>query len=58
METGIKLTTAQSPSNTEEIARMRNVPYHEAVRSLMYASLNTRPDITYAIQTVSRFTMW
>ena len=30
METSIKLTSAQSPSNTEEIARMRNVPYHEA----------------------------
>ena len=56
METSIKLTTAQSPSNTEEIARMRNVPYHEAVGSLMYASLGTRPDITYAVQTVSRFT--
>jgi Reverse transcriptase (RNA-dependent DNA polymerase) len=56
METSIKLTSAQSPSTTEEIARMRNVPYHEAVGSLMYASLGTRPDITYAVQTVSRFT--
>ena len=53
METSIKLTSAQSPSTTEEIARMRNVPYHEAVGSLMYASLGTRPDITYAVQTVS-----
>ena len=35
---------------------MRNVPYHEAVGSLMYASLGTHPDITYAVQTVSRFT--
>ena len=35
---------------------MRNIPYHEAVGSLMYASLGTRPDITYAVQTVSRFT--
>ena len=29
---------------------------HEAVGSLMYASLGTHPDITYAMQTVSRFT--
>ena len=57
METSIKLTSAQSPSSTEEIARMRNIPYHEAVGSLMYASLGTRPDITYAVQTVSRFTI-
>ena len=56
METSIRLTSAQSPSTTEEIARMRNVPYHEAVGSLMYASLGTHPDITYAVQTVSRFT--
>jgi len=34
---------------------MRNIPYHEAVGSLMYASLGTHSDITYAVQTVSRF---
>jgi hypothetical protein len=55
METSIRLTSAQSPSTTQEIAHMRNIPYQEAVGSLMYASLGTRPDITYAVQTVSRF---
>jgi hypothetical protein len=55
METSIHLTSAQSPSTTQEIAYMRNIPYQEAVGSLMYASLGTRPDITYAVQTVSRF---
>jgi hypothetical protein len=34
---------------------MRDIPYHEAVGSLMYASLGTRPDISFAVQTVSRF---
>jgi hypothetical protein len=55
METSTRLTSAQSPSTTEEFARMRNIPYHEAVGSLMYASLGTRPDVTYAVQAVSRF---
>ena len=55
METSVRLTSAQSPSTTQEIAIMRNIPYQEAVGSLMYASLGTRPDITYAVQTVSRF---
>jgi len=55
METNIHLSSAQSPQTTQEIAQMRNIPYHEAVGSLMYASLGTRPDITYAVQTVSRF---
>jgi len=55
METNARLTSAQSPSTTEEFAHMQNVPYHKAVSSLMYASLGTRPDITYAIQSISRF---
>jgi hypothetical protein len=55
MDPSIRLTSAQSPSTTEEFAGMRNVPYHEAVGSLMYATLGTRPDICFAVQTVSRF---
>ena len=45
----------QSPATTEEYAAMKHVPYHEAVSSLMYATLGTHPDICYAIQTVSKF---
>ena len=55
METSIRLTSAQSPTMTQEIAYMCNIPYQEAVGSLMYASLGTCPDITYAVQTVSYF---
>jgi hypothetical protein len=55
MDTNIRLTTAQSPSTTSEFAQMRDVPYHEAVGSLMYAALGSRPDIAFAVQTVSRF---
>jgi hypothetical protein len=57
MDMKIHLTSAQSPTSTEEIATMWNIPYHEAVGSLMYASLRTRPDIAFAVQTVSRFAM-
>lgn len=55
METSIHLSTSQSPATTAEFAQMRDVPYHEAVGSLMYASLGMRPDISFAVQTVSRF---
>ncbi|PPQ85111.1 hypothetical protein CVT26_005400 [Gymnopilus dilepis] len=55
MDPNTQLTTAQSPATTEEFAKMRDIPYQEAVGSLMYASLSTRPDITYAVQVVSRF---
>src|ERR1700678_1194625 len=55
MDPNTRLTSAQSPSTTEELGAMRNIPYHKAVGSLMYATLGTRPDICFAVQTVSRF---
>jgi hypothetical protein len=55
MDPNIRLSSAQSPSSTEQFAAMRNIPYLEAVGSLIYASLGTRPDISFAVQTVSRF---
>ena len=55
MDTNIQLTTAQSPSTTAEIAQMHNIPYHEAIGSLMYTALGTCPDIAFAVQTVSHF---
>jgi hypothetical protein len=48
-------TGGQSPSTGAEFATMCHVPYCEAVGSLMYASLGTRPDISYAVTTVSCF---
>jgi hypothetical protein len=57
METHIKLSTFQSPATTAEFAQMRDVPYHKAVGSLMYASLGTCPDISFTIQTLSHFSM-
>ena len=57
MDTSIQLTTAQSPSTTTDFAQMCDIPYREAVGSLMYAALGTRPNITFAVQTVSRFSI-
>jgi hypothetical protein len=55
MDPHVNLSTAQSPRTQTEFAAMRNVPYREAVGSLMYLSLGTRPDITYAVSIVSQF---
>ena len=44
MDPNVRLTSAQSPSTTEEFTIMRNIPYHEAIGSLMYAMLGTQPD--------------
>jgi len=55
IDPNIPLTKAQSPLILAEIAKMRNVPYREAVGSLMYASMGMRPDVTFATSTVAQF---
>jgi hypothetical protein len=55
MEPSTRLHSGQSPSTGAEYAAMRHIPYREAVGSLMYTSLGTRPDISYAVTTISRF---
>jgi hypothetical protein len=57
MEPHVRLSSSQSPCTGAEFAAMRHVPYREAVGSLMYASLGTRPDISFAITTLSRFSV-
>jgi len=51
----VPLSKSQSPSKLEDIAKMKNVPYHEAVGSLMYVAMGTRPDIAFATLTVAQF---
>ncbi|KAH9734858.1 Integrase catalytic domain-containing protein [Citrus sinensis] len=52
---GIAFFKDQSPKTSDEIERMRRVPCAEAVGSLMYAMLCTRPDICFAVGMVSRY---
>lgn len=55
MDPSAQLSVSQCPTKLEDLARMRNVPYREAVGSLMYAAMGTRPDIAFAVSTVSQF---
>jgi Reverse transcriptase (RNA-dependent DNA polymerase)/gag-polypeptide of LTR copia-type/GAG-pre-integrase domain len=55
IDPAIPLSKTQSPSKLEDIAKMKNVPYREAVGSLMYAAMGTRPDIAFATSTVAQF---
>jgi hypothetical protein len=55
MDLNVQLTISQSPTKLDDITRMQNIPYREAVGSLMYAAMGTRPDIAFAVSTVSQF---
>ena len=43
------------PETDEDKEIMENVPYRQAIGSLMYLMVSTRPDLAYAIQILSRF---
>ena len=43
------------PKTKDEKEKMTRVPYANAVGSLMYAMMCTRPDICYVVGLVNRF---
>jgi len=49
------LTKEMCPSTPEEIAKMKKIRYREAVGSLLWLALGTRPDICYAVTQVAKF---
>ncbi|KAE8732640.1 hypothetical protein F3Y22_tig00001818pilonHSYRG00042 [Hibiscus syriacus] len=51
----LKLSSQLSPKTNEERVYMAKVPYANAVGSLMYAMVCTRPDISQAVGVVSRY---
>ena len=52
---GVIYSRGDSPTSNTEEASMKTVPYREAIGSLMYASVATRPDISFAVSTLSQF---
>ena len=49
------LSKSQLLSNDSDIEEMKDIPYREAVGSLMYAVVGIRPDITYTVSYLARF---
>ncbi|KAK9178200.1 hypothetical protein WN943_027390 [Citrus x changshan-huyou] len=52
---GMIFSKDQSPKTSEEIEKIRRVPYAEAVGSLMYIMLCIRPDVYFTVEMVSRY---
>jgi hypothetical protein len=55
MDPSRHLTSKDSPKTMADIAHMAKIPYQEAIGTLMYTLLGMRPDITYAVQVLSKF---
>jgi hypothetical protein len=51
------LSSDRSPLSLEEIATMTRVPYRATISSLMYTSMCTRPNITFAVNRLSQFSI-
>ena len=54
-DTQVQLTLEQALADAAKFAVMHNVPYCEAVGTLNWAMLATRPDIVFTVSTVARF---
>ena len=52
---GANYTRLQGPADAAEVDYMHKIPYCEAIGSLMYVTVATHPNITFAISTLSQF---
>lgn len=50
-----RLTMEMAPSTDEQREQMENVPYQEAVGSILYLAQCTRPDVSFSVTNVSQF---
>jgi hypothetical protein len=55
LPTALTLSTNDSPQTKEELDDMKNVPYRQALGSLMWLQVATQPDLSYAVNLLSRF---
>jgi hypothetical protein len=53
--TGVILNKSQAPTTEEEQYFMRDKPYREVLGAVMYTQIATRPDILYAVATLTKF---
>lgn len=55
LSTGVRLSREQSPKSDEEKTEMDEVPYKQAVGTLIYLACLIRPDIAHAVHVVSQY---
>jgi hypothetical protein len=55
MEPGAQFSKDQSPSTLNQTAKMHGVPYNEAIGSVLWPVVVSRPDAAYAVGVLSQF---
>ncbi|XP_059221384.1 uncharacterized protein LOC131995997 [Stomoxys calcitrans] len=55
MDVNVKLSKEMSPKTFAEVKEMSEIPYQQAIGSLLFASQCTRPDICLAVNKLSKF---
>ena len=55
MVTGATFSTADSPSTPTQVVRMCRIPYAEAIGSVLWPVVVSRPDAAFAVSTLSQF---
>jgi len=55
MEPNAQLSNQQCPSTANQSARMCGVPYSEAIGSVLWLVVVSRPDAAYAVGILSQF---
>ena len=49
------LSKLQCPKKNSEFVQMENIPYANAIGTVMYSMISTRPDLSYLISLLSRY---
>jgi hypothetical protein len=55
MEPNAQFSVDQCPSSTNQLARMKGIPYKEAIGSVLWPVVVSRPDAAYAIGVLAQF---
>jgi Reverse transcriptase (RNA-dependent DNA polymerase) len=55
MDTNAKLMIQQCLMTLNQVARMSRIPYSEAIKSILWATVVSRPDTAYAVGILSQF---
>lgn len=55
LELGKKISSDMCSKTEEEHENMKNIPYREAIGSLLFLAITTRPDINFAVNLLSRY---